>query len=415
MAAAATGDRDRAEGNTGGALQRPFTPRKPETARGPQNGGKPEISIFSNSGSTKEQSLVQSSQAGQYQGHLHTTLRSPKQQNESTPVQSVRSCNLSLLSSSVIPVPKHRLDEAIAAAALTSLSSGPSVLGAGTTLEAECNTESCRNFAAVSPSRINSCNLYISTSVCSTRSPPLPPTLSSASLDVGIEDSDTTHFLFGDPVPRKRKNSARLMFRCLWKNCGKVLSTSSAIQKHIRSAHLGRCKEKEHSDGEEDFYYTEMDVNVDTLSDGLSSLTPTSPTSAGPPSFPEMGSLGATQGPELPIISPLSVSAPSTLCHVYTDHPYQAPSPSTISLTSKVSSSWQPPSFLVEASPVCPTSGAGDSRQMLFAAAPNQKQGAGTRKGRGEAKKCRKVYGMERKDLWCTACRWKKACQRFID
>lgn len=37
------------------------------------------------------------------------------------------------------------------------------------------------------------------------------------------------------------------------------------------------------------------------------------------------------------------------------------------------------------------------------------------RKGRGEAKKCRKVYGVERKDQWCTACRWKKACQRFPD
>ncbi|XP_016392984.1 zinc finger protein 704-like [Sinocyclocheilus rhinocerous] len=39
----------------------------------------------------------------------------------------------------------------------------------------------------------------------------------------------------------------------------------------------------------------------------------------------------------------------------------------------------------------------------------------GTRKPRGDAKKCRKVYGMEKRDLWCTACRWKKACQRFTD
>ncbi|XP_064882249.1 serine/arginine repetitive matrix protein 2-like isoform X2 [Oncorhynchus nerka] len=37
------------------------------------------------------------------------------------------------------------------------------------------------------------------------------------------------------------------------------------------------------------------------------------------------------------------------------------------------------------------------------------------RKGRGEAKKCRKVYGVEHKEQWCTACRWKKACQRFTD
>lgn len=38
-----------------------------------------------------------------------------------------------------------------------------------------------------------------------------------------------------------------------------------------------------------------------------------------------------------------------------------------------------------------------------------------SRKSRGEGKKCRKVYGMENRDMWCTACRWKKACQRFTD
>lgn len=37
------------------------------------------------------------------------------------------------------------------------------------------------------------------------------------------------------------------------------------------------------------------------------------------------------------------------------------------------------------------------------------------RRPRGEAKKCRKVYGVEHRDRWCTACRWKKACQRFTD
>lgn len=37
------------------------------------------------------------------------------------------------------------------------------------------------------------------------------------------------------------------------------------------------------------------------------------------------------------------------------------------------------------------------------------------RRTRGENKKCRKVYGMEHKDLWCTQCKWKKACSRFGD
>uniref|UniRef100_A0A1B0D342 Uncharacterized protein n=1 Tax=Phlebotomus papatasi TaxID=29031 RepID=A0A1B0D342_PHLPP len=37
------------------------------------------------------------------------------------------------------------------------------------------------------------------------------------------------------------------------------------------------------------------------------------------------------------------------------------------------------------------------------------------RRTRGENKKCRKVYGMEHKDQWCTQCKWKKACSRFGD
>ncbi|KAL4098540.1 hypothetical protein QTP88_023129 [Uroleucon formosanum] len=36
------------------------------------------------------------------------------------------------------------------------------------------------------------------------------------------------------------------------------------------------------------------------------------------------------------------------------------------------------------------------------------------RKARGETKKCRKVYGMEHREKWCTQCKWKKACTRFV-
>ncbi|XP_072270440.1 SLC2A4 regulator isoform X2 [Pyxicephalus adspersus] len=327
--------------------------------------------------------------------------------SQSQPVQS----RIPPVLSNVIPVPRHRLDEAIAAAALTSLSSGPMVLGAGSGSFSEaCAVNSILSYNSGAS---NGCDFY--TSFPTTPSPPLQNAPLSAHSDAGLEDSDTTHFLFGDPTPRKRKNSGRLMFRCLWKNCGKVLSTSTAIQKHIRAMHLGRCGEQGHNDGEEDFYYTEMDVNVDTLTDGLSSLTPTSPTTTGPPPFLCPGSLGAANSTELPLISPLSLSAPSTLCHVHTDHAYQAPSPINICVTPKVSLSWQPPPLLIKAPPVRPTLSIGEKRPQILTASPNPKQMTGTRKPRGEAKKCRKVYGMERKEMWCTACRWKKACQRFID
>ena len=38
-----------------------------------------------------------------------------------------------------------------------------------------------------------------------------------------------------------------------------------------------------------------------------------------------------------------------------------------------------------------------------------------TRRSRGETRKCRKVYGMENRESWCTQCKWKKACTRFVD
>jgi hypothetical protein len=37
------------------------------------------------------------------------------------------------------------------------------------------------------------------------------------------------------------------------------------------------------------------------------------------------------------------------------------------------------------------------------------------KRSRGETRKCRKVYGMEQRDSWCTQCKWKKACSRFAD
>uniref|UniRef100_U3JTU3 SLC2A4 regulator n=1 Tax=Ficedula albicollis TaxID=59894 RepID=U3JTU3_FICAL len=239
---------------------------------------------------------------------------------------------------------KAGIDEVMAAAVLTSLSTSPLVLGHPLATHApEPGSEVWKEAPAMSSSCSSSSNTsgdwsWDHSSDRSTPSTPSPP-LSS--------HPDGTHFVFGEPTPRKRKNSTKVMFKCLWKSCGKVLSSSSGMQKHIRTMHLGRKADLEQSDGEEDFYYTELDVDVDALTDGLSSLTPVSPTSSVPPAFP---------GPEAP-----------------------------------------PP-------PVLPI-------LDLALASPCSPPG----RPRGEAKKCRKVYGMEHREMWCTACRWKKACQRFLD
>ncbi|XP_036085047.1 SLC2A4 regulator isoform X4 [Rousettus aegyptiacus] len=140
-----------------------------------------------------------------------------------------------------------------------------------------------------------------------TPSPPLPP--------------EAAHFLFGEPAPRKRKSSAQVLFQCLWKRCGKVLSTASGMQRHIRLVHLGRQAEPEQSDGEEDFYYTELDVGLDTLTDGLSSLTPDSPVASTPPAFPHLELPGLLHPLALPPPPVLSSAQPPQACH--SDHSYQ--------------------------------------------------------------------------------------------
>ncbi|XP_028850469.1 zinc finger protein 704 isoform X2 [Denticeps clupeoides] len=336
----------------------------------------------------------------------------------------------------------------MAATVLTSLSTSPLVLNSPTAAAAAVPEPASRGWkenlsASYSSSTSGNWSWDASDqSVPSTPSPPLCNDVNKGFLlssqgDDTVEEAESTHFLFEDPIPRKRKNSMKVMFKCLWKNCEKVLSTSSGIQRHIRTVHLGRNGDSDLSDGEEDFYYTEIEVNMDTLSEGLSNLTPTSPTTAAPPPFfPLVPDLPPCSESAHVFHTPLSQSAPSTLCHIRTDHAYQATAPVSIppesselvESESTVSVSWQPPPVMFKGLPVPLTHiraiSTGEKRQPVANTPLNKSQASSTatpkpttttRKPRGEAKKCRKVYGMEKRDMWCTACRWKKACQRFTD
>ncbi|KAM9165670.1 zinc finger protein 704 isoform 1-T1 [Pangshura tecta] len=270
----------------------------------------------------------------------------------------------------------------------------------------------------------------------STPSPPLSadsfkPFRMPAQPDDSIDEAETSNLLFDEPIPRKRKNSMKVMFKCLWKNCGKVLSTAAGIQKHIRTIHLGRVGESDYSDGEEDFYYTEIRLNTDSVADGLSSLSPVSPSlGSPPPPFPTQDANRPETScakTETKLMTPLSRSAPTNLYLVHTDHAYQATPPVNIPGSTKFtpngrsfSVSWQSPPVTFTGIPVSPThncpAGTGELKHQthtLLSSPP--RVSFGLRKPRGEGKKCRKVYGMENRDMWCTACRWKKACQRFVD
>ncbi|XP_056284401.1 zinc finger protein 395b [Pseudoliparis swirei] len=258
---------------------------------------------------------------------------------------------------------------------------------------------------------------------------------------------------------KKSKSSFRGVYRCLWPSCGKVLTSSVGIKRHIRVLHLGSGSDQ--SQREEDFYYTRISCEtVDTSSapgpapapvlvpapapapalapsqQALSQATSShlswascgSPPPSGlqiPPAHRPRSNSSSGAGPNRP--SPLSQSAPSSFWQIHSEHLYQACSPVQVSVASR-SPGCQglTPSTTVSGhsntpvvKPRCRSVSVGEqwlqqNRLQPISVSPSRTH-CSFRKGRGEAKKCRKVYGVERKDQWCTACRWKKACQRFPD
>ncbi|CAJ1083464.1 zinc finger protein 704 isoform X2 [Xyrichtys novacula] len=379
--------------------------------------------------------------------------------------------------SSSIDVPHARrseeedMDKVTAAMVLTSLSTSPLVRSPPVKVNESGSWKDNGSAGPFTPSSNSSSGGYWSWSAPSDQSNPSTPSppLSADSFkpfrvpslggvgpgpagpeDPSLDDQDGSSLLFDEPIPRKRKNSMKVMFKCLWKNCGKVLSTAAGIQRHIRTIHLGRNCDSDCSDGEEDFYYTEIKLNTDSVADGLSSLSPVSPSLLSPPPpppspLPSLNQLADshrppqssdTKEPQAGGTTPLSRSAPSALYLIHTDHAYQATAPVSIpsnssnstssastsftpTNSSSFSISWQSPPVTFTGSTVSPSKsqGFGEQRSQTIAvlSSPPRATTALSRKVRGEGKKCRKVYGMENRDMWCTACRWKKACQRFTD
>ncbi|XP_077443457.1 zinc finger protein 395b isoform X1 [Stigmatopora argus] len=238
---------------------------------------------------------------------------------------------------------------------------------------------------------------------------------------------------------KKPKSSFKGLYKCLWPSCGKVLTSSVGIKRHIRVLHLGSGVDQ--SQREEDFYYTKISCEAVDTSTALvpaqqalgqaSSLnwascnSPTGlavqiPLGHRPRSNSSSGLVSSR--PSL-----LSQSAPSCFWQIHTEHLYQAcnpvqaplapKSPGCHALTTTVAASGHTSTQMVK--PRCRSVSVGEqwlqqNRLQTMTVSPSRSH-CSFRKGRGEAKKCRKVYGVERKDQWCTACRWKKACQRFPD
>ncbi|CAL8403706.1 unnamed protein product [Boreogadus saida] len=307
---------------------------------------------------------------------------------------------------------------------------------------------------------------------------PSPPIIEADSglatpSDEGL-DMELEQVLFEEPAPRKRKNSMKVAYRCLWPTCGKILTSVVGIKRHVRTLHLGSGGEHERcSRSEEDFYYTEIHQKEppgQPPTPSHLSFSPVSPVpwpapSSPPPASPHPhppslasphphppslasahpcppplgdGAPSAGEpGDECQQASLLSKSAPSGSgrrpWQVQSEHSYQAPPPPlevTPASCSSASDCWTNASSLqskqgaVKPFRVRSVSVGEQWRQQQQHSAPARTTPTSaspprchwpTRRVRGEAKKCRKVYGIEHRDQWCTACRWKKACQRFMD
>ncbi|XP_047219848.1 zinc finger protein 395-like isoform X2 [Girardinichthys multiradiatus] len=303
------------------------------------------------------------------------------------------SCSRSI--SSCIDVPRSRtaqqevdMDELMAAMVLSSLScSPPPALQVSAHKHTAAPSMDC---GAVELSDSSSGYWSVNRGPRSPAPPSPTAEANGRSATPSDEGLDLDQVLFEEPAPRKRRNSLKVAYQCLWPSCRKVLTSLMGIKRHIRMVHL--CQGGEHercSHSEEDFYYSEINQWDE-------------PRRQSPPSPP----------PPSPNCSALSRSAPSpcsSLWQVQSEHSYQAPPPShTVSPAAATS-------CLLTAPPTSRQEPVSRVRSVSVGEQWLQHQSAPCRRIRSEAKKCRKVYGIEHRELWCTPCRWKKACQRFLD
>ncbi|XP_035727232.1 zinc finger protein 395-like isoform X2 [Vespa mandarinia] len=199
--------------------------------------------------------------------------------------------------------------------------------------------------------------------------------------------------------------NAAVVFKCTWKGCLEIKATVPLIEEHVRQTHLGPKKSKVYeneddddiSDHEEEFYYQE--VAVDHMS---SPPTMSHRDMARPPhEDPEYQKQLRLEAVPVNTGNTESNSATAMPCVKERNNAFTIlQSPGTPIKHIKLS----PRPFQ-----------AYHQQSMGLLTVSTGKIPSSPRRIRGETKKCRKVYGMEHRDLWCTQCKWKKACSRFGD
>eukprot|EP00095_Tigriopus_kingsejongensis_P010462 maker-scaffold333_size203007-snap-gene-1.14 protein:Tk10462 transcript:maker-scaffold333_size203007-snap-gene-1.14-mRNA-1 annotation:"zinc finger protein 704-like" len=262
----------------------------------------------------------------------------------------------------------------------------------------------------------------------------------------------------------------RIIFRCTWPKCSTSSDARSGIERHIRQDHLRTpdpISEEDH-DHMEDFYYSETEVPCTPLGPPVPfRLSPTLASSHHPPHFSTNGTnhlpplRHATTHHRTIVPNQASGFHPNlppslaTATPVLADHMDMARPPhenpeynvqqqnrriqglvpggpplamhhSNVSQTQGLPIAISMPAALnlvsaPSGSPILgpPThnsalvNGVSNAKLPRLSPKPSGVQKSPIRRPRGDTKKCRKVYGMDRRDMWCTQCKWKKACTRF--
>jgi len=264
-----------------------------------------------------------------------------------------------------------------------------------------------------------------------TPSPPLSSSTGTSTADEGIvKDLFSTDQMLSS---RSTHHKPKVVYQCTYPGC-RIAAVKSirAIEAHVRKEHLGRADDHP-DDGEEEFYYTEMDIpstapRVRAYTEPASQMANLSladhldmarPAHEDPGFVPLSSStLLAATGFRNKIRSFSGNNKSSLLINQYQQNGGGiAGSGGPASLTTPITiapSMGSPGKYILISPPGSGSSGNGDT---ISSSAPSSGghsmlKSPGHRRIR-EGKKCRKVYGLEQRDLWCTQCKWKKACARF--
>ena len=208
----------------------------------------------------------------------------------------------------------------------------------------------------------------------------------------------------------------------------------------MREQHLRRAApaNREEDDHEEEFYYTEIDIPLQIYQPTNKAVCKKLVLSP-----PEAQDVTSANAPAAPLLSDhMDMARPPHENPEYGGRPVVASSPAFATIISPGTIQWKAadqvePQQPVHAVPIAiPITTFTIATSQQVGCSPTQPaltpslQSPGKyirlspkpystspksplRRPRGDAKKCRKVYGMEHRELWCTQCKWKKACTRF--